>query len=85
MVAYAAGGALDTVLPGRTGVFFTERTPASLVDAVRRLEGHRFEPRDIRAHAQTFDVTVFRALFERYIQEQMTLPKPEREFAGVGR
>jgi glycosyltransferase involved in cell wall biosynthesis len=36
VVAFGAGGALDTVVDGRTGVYFGERTPESLADAARR-------------------------------------------------
>jgi len=59
VIAYAAGGVLDTVVEGRTGVFFREQTPAALVAAVRQFEAMRFDPAAIRAHAQTFDTAVF--------------------------
>jgi glycosyltransferase involved in cell wall biosynthesis len=59
VIAYAAGGVLDTVVEGRTGVFFREQTPAALAAAVRRFEAMRFDPAAIRAHAQTFDTAVF--------------------------
>jgi glycogen synthase len=35
VIAYAAGGALDTVIDGETGVHFRQQTPQALVDAVR--------------------------------------------------
>jgi len=38
VVAYAGGGALDTVQDGRTGVLFAEQTVDGLMDAVRRAE-----------------------------------------------
>lgn len=37
VIARAAAGALDTVLPGRTGAFFEEPTPGSLAKAVENL------------------------------------------------
>lgn len=36
VLAYAAGGALDTVTDGATGTFFTEQTPAALAAALTR-------------------------------------------------
>src|SRR5262249_23174023 len=38
VIAYAAGGALDTVVDGRTGVLFQQQRVDCLIDAVRRAE-----------------------------------------------
>ena len=59
VIAFAAGGALDTVVEGVTGVFFDAPTPESLAEAVRRFEALRFDPRAIRRHAEQFDKRVF--------------------------
>ena len=60
VVAYGAGGALETVDPGRTGVHFPAPTVESLMDAIAELERTRWKPSVIRAHAERFDVSVFR-------------------------
>jgi glycosyltransferase involved in cell wall biosynthesis len=60
VVAYAAGGALDTIIDGETGVLFHEQTPEALSDAVRRMEVAAFDPIRIRAHAERFGAPVFR-------------------------
>ena len=67
VIAYAAGGALETVIEGVTGVFFHEPNSESVAKAVRRLmEIERsFEPRKIRENAIRFD----RAIFMREIKE----------------
>lgn len=69
VVAFRGGGARETVVDGLTGSFFDERTPDSLADAIKRVDGLTFDPALIRAHAERFDTTVFlsawRALFER--------------------
>ncbi len=59
VIAFAAGGALDTVVEGVTGVFFHAPAPESLVEAVRRFEDLRFDPGVIRRHAEQFDKHVF--------------------------
>ncbi len=59
VIAYAAGGALETVVEGTTGLFFHEQTPAALAAAVRTFETMRFNPAAIRAHALSFDTAVF--------------------------
>ncbi len=69
VVALAAGGALETIVDGETGVFFHEPTADSLAEAVLRAEGLSFEPTRIRQHAQQFDQGVFRAKFADYVRE----------------
>jgi len=65
VVAYAGGGALETVIDGQTGVFFRERTAAALAAAVRQLDNINFDPEAIREHAMRFD----RSVFERQLAE----------------
>jgi glycosyltransferase involved in cell wall biosynthesis len=71
VIAYAGGGALDSVVEGVTGTFFHEQTPASLVDAVRRFDGAAFDPMAIRAHAERFDVSVFKSRLHTFIEEEL--------------
>ena len=68
VIAYRAGGALDTVVEGKTGLFFDEQTPESLVAAVRSLETVTFEPEAIRQHALRFDREVFQRQFTRFVE-----------------
>ncbi len=68
VVAYAAGGALDTVQEGLTGTFFREATPSALAEAVRRCNDMRFDPSAIRAHAEQFQPARFKAEFMRFVQ-----------------
>jgi glycosyltransferase involved in cell wall biosynthesis len=59
VVAYAAGGALETVVDGETGVLFGSQTPDALADAVGRARRIPFDPHHIRAHARRFGVEPF--------------------------
>ena len=59
-ISYGAGGALDTIEEGVSGLFFREPTPEALAEAVRRLEGQRFDPQALRQQARRFDVARFR-------------------------
>lgn len=54
VVAYGQGGALETVLDGRTGVFFPEQTAESLAAAVRRLEQLQLDPAEARRNGLRF-------------------------------
>jgi len=48
VIAYASGGALETVMPDRTGLFFTEQTTEAVVEAMERFERMQFDPAVIR-------------------------------------
>jgi glycosyltransferase involved in cell wall biosynthesis len=69
VVAFGAGGALETVIEGRTGLFFGEQTVDSLAGALQSLDGFTFEPDELRAHALRFDTAVFREQITRFIDE----------------
>lgn len=60
VVAYAAGGALETVVDGRTGLFFAEQTPEALLEAYARAVAHDFDPAELRANAERFSRDRFR-------------------------
>jgi glycosyltransferase involved in cell wall biosynthesis len=59
VIALAADGALETVIPEETGVFFATPTVASLVDAVERAERIKWSPYHIRENAERFHKDVF--------------------------
>lgn len=54
VVAYAAGGAYDTVVPDVTGVLVKEQTVSSMIDAVNRFEQLQFDPDVLVQHARRF-------------------------------
>jgi len=62
-IAYGAGGALETIVNGESGVFFPEQTPDSLMDAILRLEAKHWDSKKLRAHAEKFDVKTFQRRF----------------------
>ena len=59
VVAYGRGGATETVVPGVTGRFFETQTPDALVAAVEAFERDRYDPAEVRAHAERFAAPVF--------------------------
>lgn len=69
VIAFGSGGALDTVVPGRTGAFFQHPTSSSLEAAILDFEKieDTFEPQAIRRHAQTFSREVFRRKLTAFI------------------
>ena len=61
VIAYARGGALETVVDGVTGCLFHEQTVAALKAAVEQIEWGdlAIDPAAARRHAHRFDVAVF--------------------------
>jgi glycosyltransferase involved in cell wall biosynthesis len=61
VLAYGTGGARETVIDGKTGLFFSEQTEDSVRDAVRRFRSHiAFDPVACRANAERFSSSQFR-------------------------
>ena len=67
-IAYAAGGALDTVLPGVTGELFHEQTVDALAAVLKDFDGARYDPERIRAHALQFDSSVFKQRMKELVE-----------------
>lgn len=63
VIAFARGGATETVIGGKTGILFDAQTPESLIAAVERFEalGIDGSPDDLIAHANQFSVQRFEA------------------------
>jgi glycosyltransferase involved in cell wall biosynthesis len=69
VIAYGAGGALETVLPGKTGELFDEQSWEALADAIVRFQPERFHPEEIRAHALQFDTNAFKERISSFIEK----------------
>jgi glycosyltransferase involved in cell wall biosynthesis len=77
VIAFGHGGSLETVRvndgEGRpdTGVFFSQQTVKSLVEALRRFERaeFRFDPDAIREHASQFDVEAFTTALSKFVTQ----------------
>lgn len=69
VLAYARGGALETVIdtPTRkTGVLFHEKSVNGVLDGLRRLRTTEFDPRELRNHALTFDREIYKERMKEY-------------------
>ncbi len=66
-IAYRAGGAIETIIDGETGLFFDEQTVEHLIDAVQRCEKHEWSVQRIRRHAEKYSVENFQARLRRFL------------------
>ena len=70
VIAYGKGGALETVVDGKTGIFFEEQTVESLKNAVSKFETMEWNKEEIRKHALKFDEEIFKAKIKAYVEEK---------------
>jgi glycosyltransferase involved in cell wall biosynthesis len=75
VIAYAAGGALETIIDGVTGVLFNQQSASALNEAIIRYEtlAQTFQPAAIRAQAMTFDKPVFKAKILDFITRHLAV------------
>lgn len=82
VIAYARGGALETIVEGETGLFFREPTPQSLAEAVLSFDDGQFNPATIREHALRFDRAVFEQRFGSFVREKCAAEYRPRQTDG---
>jgi glycosyltransferase involved in cell wall biosynthesis len=70
VIAYAAGGALETVIPG-TGFLFAEQTVPAMIEAVTTFDPDMISPAFVRAHAEKFDTAVFKKKLTTFIEQKL--------------
>jgi glycosyltransferase involved in cell wall biosynthesis len=68
VIAYAAGGALDTIKPGVTGELFHEQTVDALAKVLKDFDTSRYDPQRIRRHALQFDSSVFKKRMKAFVE-----------------
>ena len=59
VLAYGDGGALETVVPGETGLFFKDPAPDAINAVVEQFERIQWNPARIRANAERFSEDKF--------------------------
>lgn len=70
VIAYAAGGALDTVIPNKTGVLFSEQTVAGMTEAINHFDTLTWNPDQIKKHADQFDTELFKQKLNSFIEQK---------------
>lgn len=67
VIAYNKGGAAETVDENKTGLFFKEQTPQSLILAIEKLSSAHLEIKYIQAHAEKYSKQNFANNFKETI------------------
>lgn len=73
VIAYGQGGALHTVVPGKTGEFMPEQTAEAIVAAVEAFDAGAYDPAAIRTHAEQWARARFRERIADAVQRAYDL------------
>jgi glycosyltransferase involved in cell wall biosynthesis len=68
VIAYRSGGVTETVIDGKTGLFFDELTPDSCAKAIQKLSTLKINPQDCLTQAQKFSPQSFTQKIKKLIQ-----------------
>lgn len=70
VIAYAAGGALETVMEGVTGTFFYDQDYAALIDAILHFDPMRYDASSIRNYALKYSADRFKKELSDFISRE---------------
>jgi glycosyltransferase involved in cell wall biosynthesis len=83
VIAYGKGAVLETVIPGRSGLFYPQQDVGSLIEAIREFEKTEFDPYQIREHAQKFSRQRFIKEFQQFVEgkceARFAIPSKKRQ------
>jgi glycosyltransferase involved in cell wall biosynthesis len=83
VIAYARGGALETVVSGLTGAFFEEQTVEAITAAVQSLQDKTVDSQGIAAHAQQFGRDQFLQRMRASIDQLMFAKSKKPQYLPV--
>jgi glycosyltransferase involved in cell wall biosynthesis len=80
VIAFAGGGALDTVIPGRTGEWFNEMRVESLIAVMQSFDANVYDVAALRAQAERFDRQIFNRQITAYVEQAWEAYSHNRKF-----
>jgi glycosyltransferase involved in cell wall biosynthesis len=70
VIALGRGGALESIIPGQTGVLFPELSASSFRAALDKFEELKFNETAIRSHAEKFSRQSFKEKLSDYLEQK---------------
>ncbi|HSX53119.1 MAG TPA: glycosyltransferase [Patescibacteria group bacterium] len=77
VIAYKGGGALDYIVPTKTGEFFDKQNVESLVSSLKKFKSDKFSESRIRGEAELFDASHFHQAMQGYIRKTLFAKKQQ--------
>lgn len=71
VIAFARGGALESVIDNKTGILFEPQTVEALIRAIKRFQKIKFDSKLIRQHAEKFDKELFKKKIIEYVKDKL--------------
>lgn len=74
VIAFGRGGVTETILNGKTGLFFDEQTPESLIKTINKFEQDfykNFDPKEARKQSEFFSIERFRREYKEFVDSKM--------------
>jgi glycosyltransferase involved in cell wall biosynthesis len=69
VIAFAAGGALETVIEGKTGTFFKPQETKALVKKIKAFKDKDYQAADCRTNAEKFSKIIFKENFKKLVEK----------------
>ena len=69
VIAYGAGGALETVVGGKTGEFFRPQTADALTAVLKKFDPQRYQKGDCRQQAEKFSKKRFQTELKNFVEK----------------
>jgi glycosyltransferase involved in cell wall biosynthesis len=70
VLAFGKGGALETVIEGKTGEFFNRQSVNSLVSVLEKFDESKYNRKTIRRNAERFSKERFKREFRKCVEER---------------
>lgn len=67
VIAFRGGGYLESVVDGKTGLFFDEPTVDSLIQAIKRFEKINWKEKELKTHAKKFSKERFKSQISKFV------------------
>lgn len=71
VIAHKSGGVLETVIDGKTGVFFNAFTVESLEEAIKKFEKTKLDPKELKDYAQKFSKERFKRELQEFVNTKL--------------
>lgn len=71
VIAFRGGGALETVIEGKTGLFFDRQSADSLIRALRSFDLGKYKSEDCKENTDRFSIEGFKKEFMKFINDKI--------------
>jgi len=71
VIAYRKGGATETVVEGKTGIFFDKQTPEAVAGVIKEFKTENFNSEEIKASAEKFSILSFKNQISEFIKKEL--------------